>query len=190
MPAPEFKVNTYRFDPYRNLKFRVKWGTIGGEMHYVQGIIEVSPLTRQTECVPYLSGDDPGTQRAEPGRTIFHPITMKQGVTQDLDFEIWANKIWDYQNSTQSPDKATDLMSLKDYRKDIVIELYNLSGQKVMAYNVYRCWISEYTALPTLNALDNGIAVRSITIQHEGWERDTSVTEPEEISYNLPQANP
>jgi phage tail-like protein len=190
MPAPEFKVNTYRYDPYRNFKFRVKWGPVGGKLAYVMGVSQVSGLTRQTQSISHRSGGDPSTPRALPGQTTYQPITMQQGVTHDLNFEIWANKVWDYHNSTQSPDQATNLVSLKDFRKDMVIELYNLSGQKVMAYNVYRCWVSEYTAMPELNANGNEVAIRSITIQNEGWERDTSVAEPQEISFDLPQANP
>lgn len=105
MPAPEFEVNANRYDPYRNFKFRVKWGTIGEKMHYVMGISKVSRLTRQTQSIPFRSGGDPSTQRALPGQTSYQPITLEQSITHDLDFEKWANKVWDYHNSTQSPDK-------------------------------------------------------------------------------------
>jgi phage tail-like protein len=74
-------------------------------------------------------------------------------------------------------------VSLKDFRKDITIELYNEAGQKVIAYNVYRCWVSEYQSLPELDANGNAVAIQSITLQNEGWERDVSVAEPTEAQF-------
>lgn len=175
MPAPEFTVNTYRYDPYKNFKFRVKW-----DNKYVAGISKVGGLTRTTQVVSHREGGDPSSSRKSPGQTDYGPITLERGVTHDKDFEQWANKIWAYGNA------AGQEVSLKDFRKDIIIELYNEAGQKVVAYNVHRCWVSEFTALPELDASGNAVAIQSITLQHEGWERDTSVVEPTEPSYVLP----
>lgn len=181
MPAPEFKVNTYRYDPYKNYRFRVKWDSV-----YVAGMSKVSALTRTTQVVTYREGGDPSVVRRSPGQTEFGAITMERGVTHDVAFEQWANKVWDYTNSTASPDSANQIVSLKDFRKDIVLELYNEAGQKVIAYNIYRCWVSEFQAMPELDGMGNAIAIQHIKLETEGWERDTSVTEPTEPSFTLP----
>lgn len=181
MPAPEFKVNTYRYDPYKNFKFRIKW-----DGKYVAGVSKVSGLVRTTQVVKHRSGGDPSTPRVSPGQSEYEPITLERGVTHDVAFEQWANKVWDYANSTKGDDNSNQIVSLKDFRKDIIIELYNEAGQKVIAYNVYRCWVSEFNAMPELDALGNAVAIQSIKLENEGWERDTSVTEPTEPSFTLP----
>jgi phage tail-like protein len=159
----------------------VKW-----DGAYVAGISKVSGLSRTTEVVKHREGGDPSTIRVSPGQSTYNAITLERGVTHDKTFEQWANKIWDYTNSTQSPDSANQLISLKDFRKDIIIEMQNEAGQKVIAYNVYRCWVSEWNAMPELDGMGNAIAIQSIKLENEGWERDTSVTEPDEPSFTLP----
>jgi phage tail-like protein len=181
MPAPEFKVNTYRYDPYKNFRFRVKW-----DGAYVAGISKVSALTRTTQVVVYREGGDPSTPRRSPGQSEFSAVTLERGITHDIAFVQWANKIWDYQHSTASPDSATQLVSLKDFRKDIILELYNEAGQKVIAYNIYRCWVSEFTAMPELDSSANAVAIQSIKLENEGWDQDFTVVEPTEESYALP----
>jgi phage tail-like protein len=181
MPAPEFTVNAYRYDPYKSFRFRVRW-----DGRVVAGVSRVSALARTTQVVTYREGGDPSTPRKSPGQTDFGNITLERGVTHDADFARWANKVWDYSNSTASPDQATQLVSLKDFRKDITIELYNEAGQKVMAYNVFRAWPSGYTALPDLDANANAVAIQSLTLECEGWEQDLAVTEPTEPSFTLP----
>ena len=179
MPAPQFKANTARWDPYKNFRFKVKW-----DGQYVAGVSKVSVLKRSTEVVKHRTGGDPSVVRVSPGQSTYDPITLEQGVTHDTSFEQWANKIWDYHNSTgTNPD-----VSLKDFRKDIVIELYNESGQKVLAYNVYRCWVSEFQALPELDGSGNAIAIQTLKLENEGWERDQSVTEPTEASSSDPSS--
>ena len=168
MPAPESPENSNRDDPYKNFKFRVKW-----DNKYVAGISKVGGLTRTTQVVSHREGGDPSSSRKSPGQTDYGPISLERGVTHDKDFEQWANKVWAYGNA------AGQEVSLKDFRKDIIIELYNEAGQKVVAYNVHRCWVSEFTALPELDAGGNAVAIQSITLQHEGWERDTAIKEPE-----------
>lgn len=180
MPAPQFPVNTYRYDPYQNWRFRVKW-----DGNYVAAVNRVTGLTRSTEVVRYRSGGDAGVVRVMPGQTSYQPITLEQGVTHDVAFEQWANKVWDYTNSTKG-DNATEIVSLKDFRKDIIIEIYNEAGQKVIAYNVYRAWVSEFKAISDLEGTGNAVLIQSITIQNEGWERDTSVKPPTEPSFTLP----
>ena len=168
----QFSVNPQRFDPYKNFKFRVKW-----DGRYVAGVSKVGMLKRTTEVVKHREGGDPSSSRKSPGRTEFESITLERGVTHDPEFENWANKIWNLGASGGAE------VSLKDFRKDIVLELYNEAGQLVLAYKVYRCWVSEYEILPDLDANANAIAIEHIRLENEGWERDQSVSEPVEPSF-------
>ncbi len=168
----EFTVNPTRFDPYKNFKFRVKW-----DNRYVAGISKVSALKRSTEVIEHREGGDPSTLRKSPGRTQFAPITLERGVTHDPAFEDWANKVWTLGASLGAE------VSLKDFRKDIVIEVYNEAGQLVLAYKVFRCWVSQYQALPDLDANADAVMIELIELANEGWERDTSVVEPLEASF-------
>ncbi|MGB5753767.1 MAG: phage tail protein [Thermoanaerobaculia bacterium] len=171
----QFSVNPSRFDPYKNLKFRVKW-----DGRYVAGVSKVSALKRTTEVVEHREGGDPSTVRRSPGQTKYEPITLERGVTHDPEFEQWANKVWNWGSGLGSE------VSLADFRKDLIIELYNEAGQLVMAYKVYRCWPSEYQALPDLDAGATAVAIQTLTLQHEGWERDYDVKEPAEPSFTEP----
>jgi len=167
----QFTVNAHRFDPYKNFKFRVKW-----DGRYVAGISKVSPLKRTTEMVEHREGGDPSSNRKSPGRTNYDAITLERGVTHDPEFETWANKVWNYGAGLGSE------VSLKDFRKDIIIDMFNEAGQKVISYKVYRCWVSEYQSLPDLDANANAVAIQTIKLENEGWERDTDVGEPDEPS--------
>jgi phage tail-like protein len=168
----EFVVNAQRFDPYKNFKFRVKW-----DGRYVAGISKVSSLKRTTEVVKHREGGDPSTSRKSPGRTEFDAITLERGVTHDVDFEQWAAKIWQVGSGLGAE------VSLKDFRKDLIIDFYNEAGQLAISYKVYRAWVSEYQALPDLDANANAVAIQHIKLENEGWERDDSVTEPTEPSF-------
>ena len=185
MPSnTEFPKATYRYDPYRNYKFRVKW-----DGRCVAGISKVSPLTRTTEVISHRSGGDPSTPRRMPGQSEYQPFTLERGVTNDMAFEQWANKVWDYHNATtddQRGDSGNQDVSLKDFRKDIILEVYNEAGQKMLAYNLYGCWPSEFTAVPEMDANGNLVAIQSLKLEIQSLERDTSVTEPEEPSFTLP----
>ena len=173
----QFSVNAQRFDPYKNFKFRVKW-----DGRYVAGISKVSGLKRTTEVVKHREGGDPSSSRKSPGRTEYEALSLERGVSHDTDFEKWANKIWNYGSGLGAE------TSLKDFRKDIIIEVYNEAGQLALAYKVYRCWVSEFQALPDLDANANAIAIQSIKLENEGWERDYAVTEPAEPSFAEPAA--
>jgi len=171
----EFKVNPKRFDPYKNFKFRVKW-----DGRYVAGISKVGMLKRTTEVVKHREGGDPSSSRKTPGRTEFEAITLERGVTHDTDFEEWASKVWSLNAGLGSE------ISLKDFRKDLIIEVYNEAGQLALAYNVYRCWVSEYQAMPDLDANANAVAIQHIKLECEGWERDRAVVEPAEPTFAPP----
>lgn len=169
----EFTVNPQRFDPYKNFKFRLKW-----DGRYVAGVSKVSALKRTTEVVKHRNGGDPSTSRKSPGRNEFEAITLERGVTHDPDFEAWAAKVWQVGATLGSE------VSLADFRKDVILDFYNEAGQLAISYKIYRAWVSEYQALPDLDANANAVAIQHIKLENEGWERDTSVTEPTEPSYN------
>lgn len=165
----QFSVNAQRFDPYKNFKFRVRW-----DGKYVAGISKVGSLKRTTEVVEHRTGGDPSTGRKSPGRSKYEPIMLERGVTHDLEFEEWANKVWNYGTGLGAES------SLANFRKDIIIEMYNEAGQLAIAYQVFRCWVSEFQALPELDANANAIAIQSIKLENEGWVRDIDVAEPAE----------
>jgi phage tail-like protein len=171
----EFPGNPTRFDPYKSFKFRLKW-----DGRYVAGISKVSALKRTTEVVEHREGGDPSTSRKSPGRSKFEAITLERGVTHDLEFERWANKVWNFGAGLGAE------VSLKDFRKDILLEFYNEAGQLALAYKIYRCWVSEYQSLPDLDANTNAVAIQHIKLENEGIERDIEVPEPTEPSYVVP----
>jgi phage tail-like protein len=171
----QFSVNAQRFDPYHNFKFRLKW-----DGRYVAGVSKVSGLKRMTEVVKHREGGDPSSSRKHPGRTEYDAVTVERGITHDLEFHNWTNKVWNYGHGLGAE------TSLKDFRKDMIIDVYNEAGQLVLSYKVYRAWISEYQALPDLDANANAIAIQHIKLENEGWERDTAVPEPAEPSFDLP----
>jgi phage tail-like protein len=165
----QFSVNTHRFDPYKNFKFRLKW-----DGRYVAGVSKCGSLKRSTEVVEHREGGDPSTSRKSPGRTKYEAITLERGVTHDPEFEAWANKVWHVGTGLGAE------VSLKDFRKDVILEVYNEAGQVVLAYKVYRCWVSEFQALPDLVANANAVAIQTLKLEIEGWERDPEVKEPSE----------
>jgi phage tail-like protein len=170
-----FSVNASRFDPYKNFKFRVKW-----DGRYVAGVSKVSALKRTTEVVEHREGGDPSTARKSPGRTKFEAVTLERGVSHDPEFEKWANKVWNFGSGLGSE------VSLKDFRKDVIIEMYNEAGQVALTYQVFRCWVSEFQALPDLDANANAVAIQILKLENEGWERDYAVVEPTEPSFTEP----
>jgi phage tail-like protein len=171
----QFSVNATRFDPYKNFKFRVKW-----DGRYVAGISKVSALKRSTDMVEHREGGDPSSTRKSPARTKYEAITLERGVTHDTEFEKWTNKVWNYGSGLGAE------VSLKDFRKDLIIEVYNEAGQLALAYKVYRCWVSEYQALPDLDANAGAVAIQHIKLENEGWERDYDVVEPSEPTFSEP----
>jgi phage tail-like protein len=171
----QFSVNAQRFDPYKNFKFRVRW-----DGRYVAGVSKVSALKRTTETIEHREGGDPSTSRISPGRTSYEAITLERGVTHDTEFEAWANKVWNFGAGLGAE------VSLADFRKDILLELCNEAGQVVLAWRIYRCWVSEFQALPELDANANAVAIQSLKLENEGWERDLSVTEPSEPEFSVP----
>jgi len=165
----QFSVNAQRFDPYKNFKFRVKW-----DGRYVAGVSKVSALKRSTEVLEHREGGDPSSSRKSPGRTKYEAVTLERGVTHDTEFEKWANKVWNHGSGLGAE------VSLKDFRKDVILEVYNETGQVALAYRIYRCWVSEFQAMPDLDANANAIAIQHIKLENEGWERDPDVAEPSE----------
>jgi phage tail-like protein len=171
----QFSVNASRFDPYKNFKFRLKW-----DGRYVAGLSKSGALNRKTEVVSHREGGDPSSSRKSPGRTEYEPVMLERGVTHDTEFERWANKVWNWGSGLGQE------ISLQDFRKDVILELYNEAGQLAVAYKLYRCWVSEYEALPELDANANAVAIQKIKLENEGWERDYDVVEPTEPTFSEP----
>lgn len=164
-----FVVNTHRFDPYKNFKFRIIW-----DGRPVMGVSKVSALKRTTEVVKYRDGGDNSTDRKSPGRTTYEAITLERGLTHDLEFERWANLV--------HPLTGDTAMDLAKYKKDLTLELLNEKGHVAKRYFLYKCWVSEFTALPDLDANANAVAIESMKLELEGWERDADTPEPDEKS--------
>src|SRR6516165_5778802 len=108
----QFPVNPNRFDPYKNFKFRLKW-----DGRYVAGVSKVSALKRTTDIATHREGGDHSTTRPQPTTWKFDPVTLERGVTHDPEFENWANLVFNVDGDAS--------MSLKNFRKDITLELLN-----------------------------------------------------------------
>jgi phage tail-like protein len=167
--AKGFVVNAHRFDPYKNYKFRALW-----DGRVVLGVSKVGALKRTTEVVKHRDGGDNSTDRKSPGRTTYEAITLERGITHDLEFEKWANLVHQFNGDAS--------MDLVNYKKELTLEVMNEKGHVAKRYFLHRCWVSELTAVPDLDANANAIAIESIKIEMEGWERDPETKEPNEAS--------
>jgi phage tail-like protein len=174
---PKFTTNADRVDPYKTYKFRLKLP----DGAYVAGVSKVGALKRSTEVVEHREGGDPSSTHKSPGQTKYEAITLERGVTHDTEFERWANKVWNYGSGLGAE------VSLKDFRKDLVLEIYNEAGQLALAYKLFRCWPSEFVAFPDLDASASAIAIQTLKLENEGFERDYDVSEPTEPSFEEPQ---
>jgi phage tail-like protein len=171
--------NAVRFDPYKNFKFQVYWGN---GTTPIAGISKVSALKRTTEVVKHREGGDPSSSRKSPGRTEYDSITLERGVTHDPEFERWANKVWNYGAGLEKE------VSLADFRKDVTIVVLNEAGKKAFAYNLFRCWVSEFQSMADLDANANAVLIQHLKLENEGWERDYSVVIPTDESFDEPPA--
>lgn len=179
---PVFPKNPQRLTPYSNFRFRVKWDGV-----YVLGVSKVSGLSRSTQVIQHREGGDPSPIHLAPGQTEYGAITMERGVSYDVTFEQWANKVFDWTSPGGVVGQNTSLL---DFRKDLTIEVYNEAGMKVVAYNIHRAWVSEFHAVADLDGGGNALVVESIVLQNEGWERDDTVVDVAEPSFVLPARNP
>jgi phage tail-like protein len=165
-----FSVNVNRFDPYKNYRFLVYFGLTSTAP--VAAVSKVSALKRTSPPIEYKEGGNAITLKGL-GRTTYDAITLERGVTHDRDFMDWAD-------AAQKLDNGHPSTSLKNLRRDFRIELLNEEGQTVQRYIVHRCWVSEFQALPDLDAGGNTVALEHIKLENEGWEIDPTVTEPQE----------
>jgi phage tail-like protein len=173
----QFTANSERFDPYKNFKFRIKWDQGSG---YIAGVSKIGALKRTTDVVEHREGGDPSSVRRSPGQTKYEALTLERGVTHDPEFEQWANKVWNYGSGLGAE------VSLKDFRRDLILEVYNEAGQLAIAYKIFRCWVSEFQALPELDASANAVAIQTLKLENEGWERDYETQEPSEPTFMEP----
>ncbi|HEV7642869.1 MAG TPA: phage tail protein [Pyrinomonadaceae bacterium] len=173
--AKGFVKNAKRYDPYKNFKFRLKFGETN---QTIMGVSKVSALKRTTEVVKHRDGGDNSTDHKSPGRTSYDAITLERGLTHDAEFEAWANRVHPYSGDTA--------MDLRDYKRNLTLEMMNEKGHVVYRYFLYDCWVSEYTAMPELNANANAVAIESLKLELEGWDRDKDTKEPDEAD-DVPQ---
>ncbi len=162
---PRMSASTDRFDPYRTFRFRVKW-----DNQYVAGLTKMGALKRTTEMVEYREAGVNITSRKLPGKSSYQAVTLEAGVTYDTAFEDWANAVNDFASHS--------ITSLGEFRKNITLDIFNEAGQKALSYNLYRCWVSEYQALPDLDAGANAVAITTVKLEFEWFERDQAVSEP------------
>jgi len=165
-----FTVNLSRYDPYKTHRFLIYFGTATSP---VAAVSKITGLKRSSEVIDYREGGNAIILKGL-GRTKYEPITLERGITQDLDFVTWAN-------APQLLDHGSPLTSLAKLRQEVRIDLLNEEGQPVWRFNVHRAWVSEYQALPDLDASANAIAIEHIKLENEGWEQDTTLTEPLEL---------
>ena len=158
--------DTTPMNPYLTYNFLVKWNNA-----YVAAVTNVSGLTRKTEVVSFHAGGQPQSAFKIPGQTDYEPVRLSRGITTDTAFETWANMMWFYPNTQ----KLGNEVDLDHFRQPMQIELYDQAGRLLLRYNLYNCWPSEYTALPDLDSEANTVALASMTIEHEGWDRDLTV---------------
>jgi phage tail-like protein len=159
--SADFSVNPYRFDPYKQSKFRVKW-----DGKYIPGILSVDGLHREFHVVETTGQDF----KRSPGKAVYRPIRIERTRTHDTAFEDWVENV---RNFTENRGNAP-----REFRKAIIIELLNESGQTAMAFLVYGCWPSKYSAIKSLDSNRTETAVEAIELEYESWERDTNVGEP------------
>ena len=162
-----FVVNTHRYDPYKNFKFRVLW-----DNKPVLGVSKVGSLKHTTEVVKHRDGAINSHDFKSPGRTSYEAITLERGITHDPEFEKWANLVHQFQGDP--------LMDLAGYKKELTLEVMNERGQVAKRYFLHACWVSEFSAMPDLDANANAVAIEHLKVELEGWERDPSTTEPDE----------
>lgn len=167
--ANGFVVNAHRFDPYKNYKFQVEW-----DNRPVAGISKVSALKRTTEVVKHRSGGENSIDHKSPGRTSYEAITLERGLTHDPEFEAWANRVHTFQGDS--------MMDLDGYKKELTLVVMNERGQPAFRYFLHACWVSSFTAIPDLDGNANAVAIESLTVELEGWERDLATTEPDEAA--------
>jgi phage tail-like protein len=164
---PQFSVNTHRLDPYKNFKFRIKW-----ENQYVAGLSKMSAIKRTTEVIEWREAGGPSIVRKLPGRTKFEPVTLESGLTHDTQLIAWADQV-----NSPLGDAA---MSLRNYRKDVTVEVNNMQGTKVMAFRLHRAWVAEFQALPEMDANANAVAIQTLKLEYEGFTMVADVVEPAE----------
>jgi phage tail-like protein len=167
MATTGFVVNATRVDPYKNFKFVVSW-----DSRAVLGVSKVSSLKRTTEVVKHRNGGQNSYDHKSPGRSSYEGVTLERGVTHDPEFEKWANSVHRYDGDST--------MNLANYKKDLTLDVLNEKGQVALRYHLFRCWVSEFVALPDLDANANAVAIEHIKIELEGWVRDADLPEPNE----------
>jgi phage tail-like protein len=156
--------STNRFDPYRNFRFKVKWDGL-----YVAGLSKMTGLKRSTEMTEWREAGENIVARKLPGKTKYEAVTLEAGITYDTAFEDWANLVNDFASHS--------ITSLRDYRKNVTVDVFNEAGVKALSYNLYRAWVADYQAVPDLDASANAVAITTIKLEYEWFEREAATVE-------------
>jgi phage tail-like protein len=170
---------TTRVDPLKNFRFKVRYSD---SLTPFAGVSKLTGMKKTTEAIKHRSGGDPTTSTKLPGKTEFDPVVLERGVAVNaLEFEQWANKVWSFANAASGRET-----SLKDFRRDIVIDVYDETGQKAVSYHLFNCWVSEYQPISDLDANANAVLIQHIRLENEGWVRDVDLPPPAEVQFDDP----
>ncbi|NNC99112.1 MAG: phage tail protein [Gammaproteobacteria bacterium] len=156
-------------DPYRNFKFRLIWNG-----RVVAGFSEASILNHGAETMNFRAGGNPDAIVKRPAPQAYEAITLERGITHDPTFEQWANRAWSYSQGAKNPqhDQDRPAPSFNNFKQDFKLELLDQAGHAKRSYKLFRCWPSEYTALPELDANGTAVVIAKIKLENEGWELD------------------
>ena len=164
-----FTASVLKYDPYRKFKFLVKW-----DGAYVAGVHKVTALTKSVDAVDWRTGGDHNNTAKVPGLTKYEPITMERGLCADTRFIDWMKLVNTYQAAG-----GTTVESVHTFRKDLIIEMYNLANEKVLSVSVFKAWPSKLT-VADFDAKANELAIEVLELQHEGWQIDERPGSPDE----------
>ena len=160
-------LNAHRKDPYKNYKFRILW-----DQKPVLGVSKIGSLKQTTEEIKHRAGGEAGVDHNLPDGASYEAITLERGITHDFEFGAWANKV-----QISEGDPSTDLA---DFKSELTLEVMNEKGQVAIRYFLHACRVSEFTTLPDLDANTNAVAIETLKLEVEGWERDADTTGPDE----------
>ena len=120
---------------------------------------KVTDMGLSVECIEYREGGARPGVRKLPGRTHVAPVTLYWGVTSNRDMWEWL---------------MTAVNGRVERRNVSIIVLGTDGVTEVVRWNLGDVWISEWNGTE-LEALGNGVAIESMTIQAETIERAADV---------------
>ncbi len=150
MPATEDALSG---DPMIGAHFEISVGSVTGYF------TEVSGLGSESEVVEHkimAKGVKEPLIRKIPGRLKWGDITLKRGITKNMDFYTWR--------------KQVEQGKVDAARLDGTIIMYDGSFTAVAEWTFEKGWPSKITG-PSLTTDSNAVGIEEITIVHEGIKR-------------------